>query len=155
MEVKRAPIDLKKFVVPSVRLETIPVPPDRKEKKLPPLPLDLDFNVFAVPNEPRLLRIVVRILANGQGKLPGYRFEIVAEGLFEFATEPSATDELKREETVFFALPLLIHSTRAYLLNLTAAGPYGPFALPMPDVKDLLEKKRAADAATKAKDSSA
>jgi len=154
MDIKQAPVDIRKFLVVSVSLDAVPVPPDRQEKQLPPLPLDFDFNVFANPQEDRQLRIVVRITANREKKVPGYAFRIVAEGWFEFS-EAAPRDERKREEALMLALPLLVHSIRAYLLNLTAPAPYGPFPLPMPDIRDLLEKKRIAELAKKGRGSEA
>ncbi len=154
MDIKQAPIDIKRFVVLSVSLEAVPVPPDRKEKQLPPLPLDFDFNVFNNPKEERQLRIVAQITANREKKVPGYAFRLVAEGWFELSGD-APTDEAGRRDVLVLALPLLIHSMRGYLLNLTAPAPYGPFPLPMPDVRDLLEKKRLADLAKKGRGSEA
>ena len=154
MDIKQAPIDIKKFLVVSMALDAVPVPPDRKEKQLPPLPLDFDFNVFADPRDEKHLRVVVQITGNKEKKVPGYAFRIVAEGWFEFSAA-ARTDEDGRREALHLALPILIHSVRGYLLNLTAVAPYGPFPLPMPDVRDLLEKKRLADVAKKGKGSEA
>ncbi len=154
MDIKQAPVDIRKFVVVSVSLDTVPMPPNRKERNLPPLPLDFDFNVFANPQEERQMRIVVRITANREKKVPGYSFHIAAEGWFEFS-EAAPRDERNREEALMLALPLLVHSIRTYLLHITAPGLYGPFPLPMPDIRDLLEKKRLADLAKKGRGSEA
>ncbi|HOW51696.1 MAG TPA: protein-export chaperone SecB [bacterium] len=141
MEVKKAPIDIKKFTVLSVHLDAVPVPKDHQGKKLPEPPIDIDFSVLnAVENE-RLTKVVLKVGANLKRELPGYSFQIVCEGLFEY-TEKMPPEE--REKALFLALPILFHSGRGYLLNLTAAGVYGPFNLPMPDINELFARKKAA-----------
>lgn len=148
MEVKKAPIDIKKLTVLSVHLDAVPVPKDHQGKKLPEPPIDIDFSVLnAVENE-RLTKVILKIGANLKRELPGYSFQLVCEGLFEY-TEKMAPEE--REKALFLALPILFHSGRGYLLNMTAAGVYGPFNLPMPDMGELLARKKAVEATGKAK----
>lgn len=154
MNIKQAPIDIKKFWVDSVSFDIVPLPPDNKKQQLPPIPLEIDFNVLADPRNKKQIRIIVHIAGNREKKAAGYSFRIVAEGLFEFS-QNVPQDEAELDEALNLALPILIHSVRSYLLTITAMAPYGPFPLPMPDTRDILEQKRLAALARKAPESKA
>lgn len=122
------------FSILESHFKVVTAPPD---SKLPELPINVDFETYTA--DPNLLRIVVVIDANRDAEFPGYSFSIVGEGVFTFPE--NSIDEEKSGYTNYSALPLLISSIRAYIMNVSAYSFYGQYTLPLIDINKIIEKK--------------
>jgi len=125
---------LERFSILESHFKVIPV---KSEKELPELPVEVNFETFS--SDPNFLRIIVKIEVNKEGSMPGYSFEVVADGIFSF---PEKSDEKERATyTNYSGLPLIINSIRAYIMNISSYSFYGQYTLPLIDINNILDKK--------------
>ena len=125
---------LERFSILESHFKVIPA---GNEKKLPVLPVEIDFDIFTA--DPNLLRIVLKVDVNKDATMPGYSFSIVSDGIFSLPEK--AEEAEKANYTNFSALPLMINSVRAYIMNISAYSFHGQYMLPLIDVNNLLKKK--------------
>lgn len=115
------------------------VVPVQVDGELPELQIDVDFQTYT--SDSNMLRIIVAVDANKDAKVPGYVFSVVGEGIFSFPEDLS--EKNRSGYTSYSALPLIINSIRAYIMNISAYSFFGQYTLPLIDINKIIEKKLA------------
>lgn len=141
MEIKKSPLLFHEFIIVDSHLETVF---DAKPAKcdFAKIPLEIDFETFKANENEHLYNVALNINGNNlDNPVIGYKFSIIANGIFELTRFEEFDKEKVDQFLLFSALPMLISSVRNYLLNLTSYAPHGKYLLPAIDLNDLVKRK--------------
>jgi preprotein translocase subunit SecB len=102
----------------------------------------MDFDIFQHQENENQFKIRVKVDGNDpDNPVPGYCFNVIAEGVFLFAKESNIKKVEKDSLISRSAIPIVIGHIRSFLLNLTASGPYEKYLFPIIDFNDILNQK--------------
>jgi preprotein translocase subunit SecB len=141
MKPKNSPLTISDIYIIAGSLLSIPAP-DGFTGQLNSFDVEMDFNIFQHQENENQFKIRVKVDGNDpDNPVPGYCFNVIAEGIFIFAKESSINKAEKDSLISRSAIPIVIGHIRSYLLNLTAAGPYEKYLFPIIDFNDILNQK--------------
>lgn len=108
------------------------------------LKLEIDFEIFDSNKDEGVFKIDLMVKGNDiDHPIPGYRFFIVASGIFELKSVEPRGEELLNQFLLYSALPMMISSVRMYIVNVSSYLPHGPFMLPSIDLGKIIEQKNS------------
>ena len=141
MDAKQSPLKFLEFTVIDSHFETIDPEPNEK-CNFNELPIEVDFETFINNENPEIFQIGLILNGNtSETPKPGYKFSIIANGLFELEKSDNIEESKVSQFMYFSALPMVISAVRNYFLNLSSYAPYGKYLLPAIDLPDLVDKK--------------
>ncbi|MDY6802054.1 MAG: hypothetical protein SVU94_12645 [Bacteroidota bacterium] len=139
MKAQESNFKVENIFITESNFNTIPIKESKKLNRN--LELDIDFDIKLTNKDNKeLFLIKVILIGNNKSKpIPGYVFQVIAQGVFSFESEPEKTT--KDNYLLMSGLPLIINTIRAYILNVTAYFPYGKYIIPLIDVNNLIRTK--------------
>jgi preprotein translocase subunit SecB len=141
MKPKNSPLSLVDINILASSVIVIPTP-DGYDGDLNSFLLDIDFNLFQQKEDESKFKVMVSIDGNDPKEpSPGYCFNLVAEGIFNYKNENCSKPDEKDLLLSNSAIPIVIGHLRSHLITLTANGPYEKYILPVVDFSDLLQQK--------------
>jgi preprotein translocase subunit SecB len=141
MKPKNSPLSLSDIYIVASNLIAVPTPEDYVGE-INSFSFEIDFDIYQQEDDKSQFRIMVSVDGNDpENPVPGYCFNIIAEGVFNFdkgtKVNPEDLDVLLSRS----AIPIVIGHIRAYLSTITSSGPYEKFLLPVIDFNDLIHQK--------------
>ncbi len=140
MELKRSPLIYHDFIVFDVHLEAV-FDNETQKCNFETIPLEIDFDTYLSEEKNNFFNIVLNINGNNSDNpVAGYKFSIVANGIFELKDFEKLKKEKVDQFLLYSALPMLISSVRNYIFNLTSYAPHGKYLLPALDLPALIKQ---------------
>lgn len=140
MKPKNSPLSLRDIYIIASNLIAVPTPDDY-EGEINSFSFEVDFDLYQDEDDSQF-KIVVSVDGNDpDNPVPGYCFNIIAEGIFNIDKETKIKASDKDALLSRSAIPIVIGHIRAYLSTITASGPYDKYLLPVVDFNDLLHQK--------------
>jgi len=140
MKPKNSPLSLRDIYIIATNLIAVPTPDDYVGE-INSFTIEIDFDLYQDPDDSQF-KIMVSVDGNDQDNpVPGYCFNIVAEGIFDIEKETNLTPQNKDALLSRSAIPMVIGHIRSYLSTITGSGPFDKYLLPVVDFNDLLHQK--------------
>lgn len=140
MKPKNSPLLLSDIYIIASNLIAVPVPDDY-DGGINSFSYEIDFNIYQDKDESQF-KIMVSVDGNDpENPVPGYCFNIIAEGIFNIDKETNINPEDKDALLSRSAIPIVIGHIRSHLATITASGPFDKYLLPVVDFNDLLQQK--------------
>jgi len=140
MKPKNSPLSLRDIYIIASNLIAVPTPDDY-EGEINSFSIEIDFDIYQDPDDSQF-KIIVSVDGNdSENPVPGYCFNIIAEGTFNIEKETKISPEDKDALLSRSAIPIVIGHIRSYLSTITGSGPFDKYLLPVVDFNDLLQQK--------------
>ena len=141
MKPKNSPLTLVDINILASSVIAVPSP-DGYDGELNSFQIDLEFDLYQQKEDESQFKVMVSIDGNDPKEpLPGYCFNLVAEGIFIYKNENCYKPDEKDLLLSNSAIPIVIGHLRSHLMTITATGPYDKYILPVVDFSDLLQQK--------------
>ena len=148
MKPKNSPLSLRDIYIIATNLIAVPTPDDYAGE-INSFSIEIDFDIYQDPDDSQF-KIMVSVDGNDpENPVPGYCFNIVAEGIFDIDKEINVTPQNKDALLSRSAVPMVIGHIRSYISTITGSGPFDKYLLPVVDFNDLLHQKEEEKKETK------
>jgi len=142
---KIAKIQQTQFVVLESSIK-INLPDENSPVDLSLIPIELEFDILHDPDsEPDMIRIIMSINGNRLSQVPGYEIFLRVGGEYKLAEDLLPSSEAAQNLVQGSAVACMINEIRVYIQTMTCFYPFGPYIMPMFDMKDIWDQKRGLD----------